>query len=84
MTEAELTEAKIKKIVSDTVTETLVRLGVDVEEPFEVQADFMHLRQWRKSTEAVKRQGLITAIGILTVGVLGLIWHAIRGGTGGP
>ncbi|MBB3810068.1 hypothetical protein [Pseudochelatococcus contaminans] len=82
--EVKLTEAEIRKIVAETVTETLLRLGVDVGKPLEVQADFQHLRQWRSSVETIKRQGVLTAIGIITVGVLGLIWQAVREGGSGP
>lgn len=34
---------------------------------------------WRTSTETVKRQGLLTAVVIITTGVIGLIWMAIKG-----
>lgn len=74
-----MTESEIKKIVAETVVETLIRLGVDATNPIEVQKDFQHLRAWRNSISTVQRQGLMTAVGVLTVGVLGLIWLAIKG-----
>lgn len=76
-----MTEAEVRKLVADTVAETLLRLGVDTTDPVELQKDMAHLREWRQSVQTVKRQSLITAIGILTVGVLGLIWAAISKGT---
>ena len=78
-----MTEAEIRKIVAETVDQTLTRLGVDTTDPLEVQRDFQHLRSWRESVATVKRQSLVTAIGILTAGVLGLIWLAVRGGGNG-
>lgn len=74
-----LNEQEIRKIVAEAVTETLTRMGIDAEEPIEVQRDFQHLRAWRQSIETVKRQSLMTAIGVITVGILGAIWLAIKG-----
>jgi hypothetical protein len=74
-----MTEADIRRIVTETVDQTLTKLGVDAANPIEFQQDMAHLRSWRKSVETVKRQSLITSIGILTAGVLGLIWVAIKG-----
>jgi hypothetical protein len=45
-----------------------------------VQKDFQHLRDWRLSVAAIKRQGLISAMGVLTMGMLGLIWMALKTG----
>ncbi len=75
-----MTDDEIKRVVAQTVAETLLKLGIDAEDPLEFQADMQHLRQWRQSVATVKRQGLMTAVGILTAGVLGLIWVAIKGG----
>ena len=74
-----MNEAEIEKIVSKTVAETLLKLGIDADDPLEFQADMQHLRSWRRSVDTVKKQSLMTAIGILTAGMLGLIWIAIKG-----
>lgn len=74
-----MTEAEIRKIVAETVKETLTRMGIPADDPIEVQKDMAHLRAWRESVATVKRQGLITAVGILTAGILGLLWLAIKG-----
>ena len=74
-----MTENEIRKIVAETVAETLIKLGVDAQNPTEMQADMQHLRAWREASNTVKRQGLMTAVGVLTVGILGLIWMAIKG-----
>ena len=73
-----MTEDEIKKIVSVTVSETLLKMGVNADDPIEAQKDFMHLRSWRQSTEAVKRQSMLAAIGVVTAGMLALIWGIIR------
>lgn len=74
-----MTEAEVKRIVSEAVTETLTRLGIDADDPIEFQKDMAHVRSWRQAKETVVKQGLITAIGIVTAGILGLIWLAITG-----
>lgn len=73
-----MNEDDIKKIVERTVEETLMRMGVDPKDPMEAQKDFQHLRSWRQSTEAIKRQSILAAIGVVTAGILALIWQVIR------
>lgn len=74
-----MTEAEIRQIVSETVAETLIRIGVDASNPIEFQKDMQHLRAWRESIATVKKQSLLTAIGIITTGFVGLIWVALKG-----
>lgn len=66
------------KAASEAVKQTLVTMGIDADNPFEVQKDMQHLREWRESISAVKRHGLLAAIGVLTIGLIGLIWAAIK------
>ena len=79
-----MTEDEAKSIAKtaakEAIVETFLALGIDTHEATEVQRDMAFVRNWRLSTEAVKRQGILTAVGVLVVGILGLIWLAIRGG----
>lgn len=86
MTDEEI-EALVKKTAEETAEEVLRRafisMGLDMTTPSGIvaaQADMQHLRAWRTSVETVKRQGLLTAVIILTTGLLGLVWTAIRYG----
>lgn len=76
-------EAEIKKIIEDAVAkgvrDAMVPLGFDISNPLEMQKDMQHLREWRQSVAAVKRQGIMTAIGILTAGAVGALWMAVKG-----
>lgn len=74
-----MTETEIKTIVKEAVKETLLGLGVDADDPTEVQKDWAFLRNWRESTEAVKRQGLIAVVVTALVGLAGLVWMAMKG-----
>ncbi len=86
MTEEELRRLisqTVKEAVDDAMAENLLKLGIDVDEPLEIQRDMQHLRTWRHSVATVKKQSLTTAIAVITVGILGLIWLAVKGGTNG-
>jgi hypothetical protein len=78
-----MNDAEIEAVVGKAVSQTLLKLGIDVDNPLEFQADMQHLRNWRQSVDTVKKQSLMTAIAILTAGVLGLVWMAVRGPSGG-
>jgi hypothetical protein len=88
MKDAAMTESEIRTLVERTATaaaqeavkETLLKLGIRADDALEVQADMQHLRQWRESMATVKRQSLMTAVGILVAGFLGLLWMAVKGG----
>lgn len=78
-----MTEAQINKVAQEAaraaVKETLLTIGIDTNNPLEFQRDMQHLRAWREASATVKRQGLITAVGILTAGFLAIIWLYIKG-----
>lgn len=81
-----MTESEIKRVASEAakaaVEEMFVRFGLPTDKPTDIQKDFQHLRSWREASETVKKQGLVTAVGIITLAILGLIWTAISKGTG--
>lgn len=87
MTDEEIT-ALVKKTAEETahqvMRQTLLVMGVDTSNPLAFQADMQHLRAWRESIATVKRQGLLTAVGIIVAGVLGLIWTAVKAGSPPP
>ena len=74
-----MTEHEVKKIVAEAVAETLLTLGIDTSDPVELQKDMAHLRAWRESVATVKKQSLVTAVGIIIAGVLGLLWLGFKG-----
>lgn len=68
---------ELREIIQSTVTDTLVKIGVDPANPIEMQRDFQHLREWRESTEAVKRKSILTVIGVIASGIIAAIVMAI-------
>ena len=67
-----MTEEEFKKVITSTVKETLTNLGCQTDDPIQMQKDFAHLRDWRQSTEAVKKKGILTAVGFIIAAILGL------------
>lgn len=74
-----LTEADVERIVDKAVNDTLLKLGMSVGDPIEFQKDMHFVRGWRKSSESVKRQGFMTAMAVVTTGVIGLIYTFFKG-----
>jgi hypothetical protein len=70
---------EVRRIVRDTVHETLKVLAIDAEEPFEVQKDMAFVRAWRTNAEAMTRGGFLAGVSVVVVGVLGLIWAKVNG-----
>ena len=71
------TRELVRTAAREAVHEMLIAVGVDASNPaavIEMQKDFQSLREWRQSLESVKRHGLLTAIGVVVVGILGMIW----------
>jgi len=54
------------------------RFGIDIESPLELQRDFQFVRDWRKSSRLIKTRTIITAIGVLTIGGMGVLWLGVK------
>lgn len=67
--DAALCHSDIHLIVSQAVEETFLRLGIDAKNPIEMQKDFQHVRQWRKTGEEVKTKTLLTLLGLVITGL---------------
>ena len=77
------TKAELERIANmaahKAVAEVFKTLGVDVSEPFEMQADFAHLRLWRRTTAKIRMKAFLTATGVLIAGGLATLWLVFRG-----
>lgn len=72
-----ITEDELRKIVSETVKETLTAIGIQHEDPVEMQRDFTHLRDWRKAVDTARSTSMLTILGILVTGLMGALWLGI-------
>lgn len=73
-----LTEDDLRRIVSESVKETLTRIGVDADDPLEMQKDFQHLREWRETTQSVKAKGLLAVVTLLVSGTAAALWMGFK------
>lgn len=62
----------------EAVDQTFLRLGICAGEPIEVQKDMAHLREWRTTTESVKRKGAVTVAGLIVSGLLAALWLGVK------
>jgi len=75
---SEFSPLQIQEIVSKGVEQAFVRMGIQADNPIEMQKDFQHLREWRTSMEAVKRKSVLSAIGVIVAGIITAIWVGVR------
>ncbi|RVC71296.1 hypothetical protein EN759_00335 [Mesorhizobium sp. M00.F.Ca.ET.038.03.1.1] len=78
MTDAEIHEIA-RRAAQEAVKETFLMLGLDPEKPLEAQKDMAFVRKTRTSADAIQRQSILAAVGLITVALLGLIYSNIRG-----
>jgi len=62
-----------REAAREAVHETFIQLGFDTADPTAVQRDSQFLRDLRLGTEAVKRQGLVTVVGVVITAALAWI-----------
>jgi hypothetical protein len=78
-----LTENEIRAVIAETVSETLTKIGVEHDDPHEMQKDFHHLREWRKASTEIRTKSMITVLTVIIAGGLGALWLGFKTLTGG-
>ena len=73
-----MSQSELNDVVAEAVKQTLMQLGVDTSDPFAMQRDFQHLRQWRESGEDLKRKGTVVLLGIFFSGLVSLILLGLK------
>jgi hypothetical protein len=73
-----MTREEVEDIAEEAADKALRKLmlsmGADIsdgEALLKMQRDFQHLRAWRESTDAVKQQGILTAVKVITAAIVG-------------
>jgi len=83
-----MTDDDIRRIVRETVRETLIGLGLDVSSPDEIvrrQADFAYLRKTREGAEELRRIARRSAVGIALSALAYGLWVGLKATIGrGP
>lgn len=67
-----------RELISESVKQTLIQLGISSSNPIEMQADMKHLRDWRKSVESIRTKGMLTIVGIAVSGTLAALLIGIK------
>lgn len=76
--QASLSREDLTKLVSETVRQTLLQLGVDASNPLDMQRDFQHLRQWRRAGEDLRSKTNLTLLGFFLAGVFALLLLGLK------
>lgn len=67
-----------KEAAKEAVEETLTKLGVDHDEPLEMQADFRWVREFRTTSRDMKNKSLLALLGILITGSAAAFWIGFK------
>jgi hypothetical protein len=70
--------AEIRRVVKETVHETLSGLGLNVESPHDLQADLIYLRRVREGSEEMAAKARGAGITLLVSTFLVLMWEAFK------
>jgi hypothetical protein len=70
--------AGIDATVLKTVATILSSFGISDDDRFELQADFLHLRKWRKSVDAATSLTFKIVVTTLVTGLLGALGVGIK------
>jgi len=76
-----MTDEDIRRIVRETVRETLTGIGLDVSSPDEIlrrQADFAYLRKARAGSEDLRRIARRSAVGIALSALAYGLWVGLK------
>jgi len=75
----QMTDQELKKLLEEAVSDALTRIGIDAQNPLEMQKDFQHLREWREATTALQKKGMLTLVAILVTGASAAMWIGFKG-----
>jgi len=68
----------LRVVTREAVEQTLMTLGVDVQNPLQMQQDFARLREWRLAMDGVRRRGLKAVSGLLISGLIAAILLGLK------
>jgi hypothetical protein len=73
-----LSEQELEELMERAIVRAFVKIGLDVDKPFEVQRDFQFVRDLRTTSESIKGKTIITALGVILIGALGIFWLGLK------
>jgi hypothetical protein len=73
-----LHNGEVDTVVLKTIATILTSFGIEEEDRRELQADFAHLRRWRKSVEQAQSLTFRVVVTMLVTGIVGAIWLGVK------
>jgi len=73
-----LSKEEIRQIVADGVEDAFIKMGIQTDDPLEMQRDFQHLREWRTNFEAAKRKSFLSLTAMLVTGLVAVLVMGAR------
>lgn len=70
--------AAVDEVVLKAVATILTSFGIEEDDRKELQADFIHLRKWRKSVEQAQSLTFKTIVGVIVTGAIGAFWLGFK------
>lgn len=74
----EMTRDDLKALMSEAVRDAFTKMGIDADEPLEMQKDFQHLREWRVAVAAARTKTMLSVMAILITGAMGAVWLGFK------
>lgn len=74
----EMTRDELKDLMSEAVRDAFTKMGIDADEPLEMQKDFQHLREWRESVAAMRTKGMLTILATFMAGGAAALWLGFK------
>lgn len=71
-------EEDMRRVVRETVHETLNGIGINASNPHEMQADFIYVRKMRKGAEFMSRNVRASIITVTIPTMLYMLWESLR------
>ena len=68
----------LRRLIRDTVKETLIVIGIDPNSPIEFQNDMRTLREWRLSSKIIRRGIIMGVIVTVASGTLAALWIGLK------
>lgn len=73
-----ITEDQLRVVIRETVHETFLTLGIDIEHPLEMQKDFQGLREFRLLLGSMRTKSILVLTGFLVSAMVGAVWLGIK------
>jgi len=73
-----LTRGELRTLMQEAVQDAFLKIGVDSDDPIEMQKDFQHLREWRMAVATFRTRGVLTMLALLISGCAAALWIGFK------